>query len=93
MMNTFLEKTANPLKFGSIYLNPDSLKIVTDAAEQIRPLCTNVLFRNAAEALKKKSGAFMSSYKLCDLSFLINNRQLLFTLTPVSNFISFSFLS
>jgi hypothetical protein len=31
-MNTFLQKTANPFKFWSIYLNPDSLKIVTDAA-------------------------------------------------------------
>jgi hypothetical protein len=51
-MNTFLEKTANPFKFWSIYLNPDSLKIVTDAAEQISPLCTNILFRNAVEALQ-----------------------------------------
>jgi hypothetical protein len=68
-MNTFLEKIANPFKFWSIYFNPDSLKIFTDAAEQIRPLCTDVLFRNAAEALKKKGGAFVSSYKLHNLFF------------------------
>lgn len=57
-MNTFLEKTANPFKFWSVYLNPDSLKIVADAAEQITPLCTSILFRNAAETLQKKRWGF-----------------------------------
>jgi hypothetical protein len=55
-MNTFLENTAHPFTFWGIYLNPDSLKIVTDAAEQIWSLCINILFRNAAEALQKKRG-------------------------------------